>query len=197
MAAFFSGTDDKYELGDPGIHLVVGSIKPKERSYTIAASVVGGGRRFEMNYGELIDATPIEDATFHPKVLDYVDYTSPLATSFMPGSASIVTWTGRNTTSYGKGSSNNYRGYEQWLRQYANDGYNDPYHYSENAYYYNQGSYSATNKEVKLWEVEDIINDYLNQHTDNVQKLLALESALKGALNDVEAGIQLNIETLT
>ena len=40
MQAFFSGTDDKYELGDPGIHIVVGSINTKEMKYTIAASVV-------------------------------------------------------------------------------------------------------------------------------------------------------------
>ena len=81
MPAFFSGTDDKYELGDPGIHLVVGSIKVTDKTYTIAASVVGNGRRFTMHYNNLIDASVVNGANFHPKVIDYVDYSKPAITA--------------------------------------------------------------------------------------------------------------------
>jgi hypothetical protein len=193
MAAFFSGTDDKYELGDPGIHLVVGSIKVDANSYSIAASVVGNGRRFVMHYNNLIDATPVEGVTFHPKVLDYVD-DSPFVTTYTATGSAVVPWKSKVGT-YSGSNYDSYK-YNQWLQKYSfppEKGYNDPFHYSEN---YNDRMYGNT-REVKYWEVEDIINDYVNQNQNNIEGLIRLENALKDILTDVEAGIQLVMEGYT
>ena len=38
MDAYFSGTDDKYELGD-GLHIVVGKIDVKTGAYELTASI--------------------------------------------------------------------------------------------------------------------------------------------------------------
>jgi hypothetical protein len=79
MGAFFSAVDDRYELGDPGIHLTVGKIDTKSMRYEIAASVTGNNRRFKLPYADLIDATPVEGVTFHEDVIKYVDYTTPVS----------------------------------------------------------------------------------------------------------------------
>jgi hypothetical protein len=78
MPTFFSSTDDKYELGDPGIHIVVGAIDLKTRKYQLSASVVSSGRRFLVPYGSIIDTTPVDNCTFNNNVLKYVDYTPPI-----------------------------------------------------------------------------------------------------------------------
>lgn len=191
MAAFFSGTDDKYELGDPGIHLVVGGIKVQERRYSIAASVVGAGRRFELEYSHLVDATPIENVDFHPKVLEYVDYQPP-------------TYTYTSSALSRTNAKSEWEGYNKWLQRnskysnanYSNTDINDPFSYSEYFQSYGGGVYSSTNKDVRLWEIEDLINDYINQNQDQVEKLIDLENRLKDFLPDIEAGIQLNFEAL-
>lgn len=191
MAAFFSGTDDKYELGDPGIHLVVGGIKVQERRYSIAASVVGAGRRFELEYSHLVDTTPIENVDFHPKVLEYVDYQSP-------------TYTYTSSALSRTNAKSEWEGYNKWLQRnskysnanYSNTDINDPFSYSEYFQSYGGGVYSSTNKDVRLWEIEDLINDYINQNQDQVEKLIDLENRLKDFLPDIEAGIQLNFEAL-
>ena len=150
MPSFFSGIDDKYELGDPGIHLVVGDIKISENKYTIAASVVGSGRRFVMHYSNLIDATPVSGLEFHPKVIDYVDYTSPLIAT--TGTSSVYTSWSKNSSKYDY--SDNYQNYQTWLNKtygIDNDDVNDPYHYSEGNYNYTRKSTSS--KTLALWEV--------------------------------------------
>ena len=80
MQAFFSGTDDRYELGDPGLHIVVGSINLTARTYTHQASITANGRRFLIDLPLVADLTPTED-TFHPDVLQVVqlEATSPWA----------------------------------------------------------------------------------------------------------------------
>jgi hypothetical protein len=73
MSAFFSGTDDKYELGDPGLHIVVGSIDAKTRKYTIAASITANKRRFLIDHDAVIDTTPTTDS-YHPDALTAVSF---------------------------------------------------------------------------------------------------------------------------
>lgn len=186
MPAFFSGTDDKYELGDPGIHLVVGGIKEGEMKYEIAASVVGSGRRFTMTYSNLIDATPVEGVTFHPKVLDYVDHTTK------------PTYTSKSNKTYKKYSGittgKEYNSYQQWLKQYSSYGdIDDPYFYSDTYWGWDNNQKTETsNKELKLWEVEDLCNDYLNQNQNSVNKLVQLKTILEQTLSDVEVAIELN-----
>lgn len=195
MAAFFSGTDDKYELGDPGIHLVVGGIKAESRKYEIAASVVGGGRRFVMHYDNLIDATPVESVIFHPKVIDYVDYTSPIVSTYTQYKGGVT------ANSVKKISGSDYNSYQQWLKQYSSYGdsndsqdWNDPYFYSENCHSYNYGTVKG-GREVKFWEVEDILNDYIHQSQNSLNSLVMLKETLQGMLIDIEAGIDLHLES--
>ena len=74
MEAFFSGTDDKYELGDPGIHIVVGTIDPVAMTYTLKASVTANKRRFDVDSHAVVqlDSPTTDGVTYHPSVLDAV-----------------------------------------------------------------------------------------------------------------------------
>ena len=198
MPSFFSGIDDKYELGDPGIHLVVGGINVTGLKYTIAASVVGNGRRFEVAFSDLIDATPISGVEFHPKVIDYVDYSTPIFNSTVKSShsASIVPWKKKVSK---EGDDTN--SYKEWMKQAYGDGtddYSDPYFYSDGTYSsFNSKANTRTGTAVMMWEIEDLINDYISQNQDDVNKLCLFADSLRDHLNDVEAGIAINIETFS
>jgi len=71
MQAFFSGTDDKYELGDPGLHIVVGTIDPNDGTYTLMASVTANKRRFIISPDDVVDLST-DGATYHPSVVDVI-----------------------------------------------------------------------------------------------------------------------------
>jgi hypothetical protein len=183
MPAFFSGTDDKYELGDPGIHLVVGGIKTKERQYEIAASVVGSGRRFKMSYKDLIDATAVDNVTFHPKVVEYVDYESPVYTNTY---TQYNKGTALAKSNYSYSNSDVYN-YGKWLEQYSSYSYTNNNQYKD-PFYYN-GTYTGTSKEVKLWEVEDITVDLIKQSQHDINRLFTILDFLQGTAKDVEGMI--------
>lgn len=77
MSAFFSGTDDDYELTIPGIHIVVGKIDKKESRYELKASVALRGERKDVDPFDVIDFSQSENhvgknPTFNKKVLSYV-----------------------------------------------------------------------------------------------------------------------------
>ena len=55
MDSFFSGTDDKYELGDPGFHIVVGNINLATTEYTYKASITANKRRFMIDGEKVVD----------------------------------------------------------------------------------------------------------------------------------------------
>lgn len=76
MSAFFSGTDDKFELGDPGLHIVIGSIDAVQRNYNLKASITANHRRFEIDHTAVIDATPV-DVMYHPDALKAVSIEQP------------------------------------------------------------------------------------------------------------------------
>ena len=69
MDSFFSGTDDKYELGDPGLHIVVGNLNVLTKEYTLKASVTANFRRFMIDEAKVVDTTPSLDPKYHPNVL--------------------------------------------------------------------------------------------------------------------------------
>ena len=71
MDSFFSGTDDKYELGDPGLHIVVGNIDFFTGTFTMEASVTSNFRRFYVEHSQVVDSRQAE-VTFHPAVLDVI-----------------------------------------------------------------------------------------------------------------------------
>lgn len=73
MAAFFSGTDDKYELGDPGLHIVVGEVDVTNGSYTLAASITANHRRFLIEPKDVVDYVADTVPSYHPNCLEVID----------------------------------------------------------------------------------------------------------------------------
>ena len=94
MAAFFSGTDDKYELGDPGLHIVVGTIDPNDGTYTLKASVTANKRRFDVDPDDVVDLST-SDTTYHASVVDVIQL--PPTIGRTPGrfnaTAALQDWT--------------------------------------------------------------------------------------------------------
>lgn len=72
MSSFFSSTDDRSELGIPGLHIVVGSIDKKKMNYTYKASIVlKGQRKIIEDLADVVDHTPTRQS-FHPNCLDLI-----------------------------------------------------------------------------------------------------------------------------
>lgn len=67
MGAFFSGTDDKNELPQPGMHIVVGGMKPGTADYKTIASIVLQQRRFVLDISLLVDVDPEIDVAIDPE----------------------------------------------------------------------------------------------------------------------------------
>lgn len=83
MGAFFSGTDDKYELGDPGLHIVVGKIDVNTGTYELAASITANMRRFLIDPGAVLDYNVSDtEGTYDPKCLDLITITSLRPSTF-------------------------------------------------------------------------------------------------------------------
>lgn len=187
MAAFFSGTDDKYELGDPGIHIVVGSIKLSTRNYSIAASVVGNGRRFTVSHNDLLDATPVDDCSFHPDVLEFVKVERPVER---------------------KQYSKNF--YQEWSKQTQNiswtdrkkyDDFSDPFHYTEDVFESAEHFQRLIQKdtpstEIDIWNVEDPIVDYVNAHENDMRKIEKLRNLLQSWADDLDVLLDKSEPTL-
>lgn len=68
----FSSVDDRYELSDPGLHIVISHIDIAKRTYRHTASITAGGRRFYIPSEHVVDATPV-DATFNRNVLSNIE----------------------------------------------------------------------------------------------------------------------------
>lgn len=88
MDAFFSGTDDKYELGDPGMHIVVGRIDVNKLDYVLKASVVANNRRFDVEADNLIciaaTSTDVFTTSYHPSVLEIITLPRPCVSGALP-----------------------------------------------------------------------------------------------------------------
>lgn len=176
MQAFFSATDDGSELTDPGIHLTVGEINSQNRTYKIAASVVGDKRRFVVNFEHLIDSTFQDGITFHENVLKYVDYTTPTRTNYtrwsqkyLPPSKTHKKTTFDNTEEfrdwyYGHMSSNN------------RDDYEDPFYWNDNS------RFVSTTVVPQVHNIKDSINDYLLMNTNDTEALEELKELLSETL---------------
>jgi hypothetical protein len=195
MQAFFSGVDDKYELDDPGIHLVIGSIDTKTMKYAIAASVVGSHRRFIVEYDKLVDAIPINNAEFHEKVLDYVDTSPPKVKVFTAATSTVVPtkwtkkvskiddslaeqWNDPNTWGYGWDYDRKGYGWD-----YDTNDHNDPFYWHGDS----TSSTSSTGDTLKLWSVIDIANDYAKQNANDPNRLHNLREELMDFICDLDA----------
>lgn len=75
-----SPTDDGSELGEPGLHIIIGSINLTTRRYGIYCSVTANQRRFRIEYEEVLNSEALEEISFHPEVLKNIQlftYTVP------------------------------------------------------------------------------------------------------------------------
>ena len=72
MDSFFSGTDDAYELGDPGLHIVVGNINAQTGAHTLKASVTAHKRRFLIEPDSVLGPETDTTVTYHPSVIDVI-----------------------------------------------------------------------------------------------------------------------------
>lgn len=184
MQAFFSGVDDKYELDDPGIHLVIGSIDIKNMKYAIAASVVGSHRRFIVEYDKLVDATPVDNAEFHEKVLEYVDTNPPKVKVFTsaPIHNTPTKWTKKVSKEDAWNDPNT------WGWDHDMNEYNDPFYWQSDSYWQNGTDKSTSNDKdtLKLWSVIDIANDYAKQNADDPNRLHTLRDELMDFISDLD-----------
>jgi hypothetical protein len=178
MEAFFSSIDDKYELNDPGIHIVVGSIDTTNMKYRIAASVVGSRRRFEVQFDKLIDASACPGVEFHPDVINYVDFTKP--------AIKAVVWSKKvSTGTYSKSQYSNPKNLG-WGNDYT-DYKNDPFYWSN--------SYNSNHK-IDCWNITDTLADYLEQHLDNPMLLYKLKDELEDFVKDLDDYLEVESEDL-
>lgn len=175
MNAFFSGTDDKYELGDPGIHIVIGSIKIQSGNYNIAASVVGNGRRFEVHYSDLLDATPVDHCSFHPDVLEFVKVEKPVERKQYSKNF-YKEWSNKQSNT-------------SWDRTKKHDDFSDPFHFTddvfESAEQFQRLIQSETPTKVDIWNVEDPIVDFVSAHENDMKKIQQLHDLLQEWADDL------------
>lgn len=106
MSAFFSGTDDEYELKIPGMHVVVGKIDKAKNNYELVASVAMRGERKIVAPEEMIDLgiTEGQSYNYHPDCLKFITKESYNSTSRYYASQGWVT-TKKETKGKGKGKS--------------------------------------------------------------------------------------------
>lgn len=158
MTCSFSSVDDTYQLKDPGIHLIVAGINVEKRTYIIYASVVGSGRRFLVDYNALVDASPVPGATFHEKVLEYIEVEKPKTyNKWLPPA-------GNSQGVYYNWHKNKFKHPQN---QY-DDKFKDPYHFQDGSIdpdfwksYEDETSQEPLNQsDTPLWQITDSINDY-------------------------------------
>ena len=94
MDAFFSGTDDHYELGDPGLHIVVGNIDPVLKEHTLVASITANKRRFLIEPSAVLDPVDATSGTYHSSVLDIIKLPKASALPLYP-QVSYTSWSYR------------------------------------------------------------------------------------------------------
>lgn len=95
IGAFFSGTDDRSELSQPGVHIVLGNLRPGRYEY--AVSVVMRGTRYKtvmdlsaadgarrMDLDDLVDSTP-GTAPVLPAVMAVVQRSAPVVRTVVGG----------------------------------------------------------------------------------------------------------------
>lgn len=69
MAAYFSHTDDENELGVPGMHIVIGKINKRERTYVPNASICLKRCRKTVEFDDVVDTSSNRMYQFHQNVL--------------------------------------------------------------------------------------------------------------------------------
>jgi hypothetical protein len=213
MQAFASAVDDKYELGDPGFHVIVGGIDTKKKKYHLFASVTSGKVRYKIPHDSLIDITP-DHTKFHPDVLNYI--TVETFKPYVPGS---VTWSGGANRDYNK-SWQNQQG--KWVRDQSNkiaktryspwdnkdhdmiDDYCDPFYWESDGRWNtemtanidpNEDMDRAKNAIDRIWDIymahqelgnQEVLN-YIEQHIDFLTDQIILNQSDELTEDNIQA----------
>lgn len=167
MSAFFSGTDDKFELSDPGLHIVVGSIDHQKQEYQLSISVTANNRRFIIDANDeskIVDFTPDDDSTYHSKVLDYVTIPPVKIQSVFTGTAQKKDYKSNFIGNFSKETLNN-------LKEDSSEF--DPW----------KGNFTPITPDVQ--EIESAILEYVDQHEYEVDKLNRILSVLQDCQDTV------------
>lgn len=70
----FSSTDDQYELGDPGLHIVISHIDHDANTYKATASITANKRRFYLPEASAVIDLAGASVSFHPAALKAVSF---------------------------------------------------------------------------------------------------------------------------
>jgi hypothetical protein len=99
MSAFFSSIDDEWELGVPGLHVVLGKINKLTGEYEVEASIVLQKQRKAIELEQVANLDH-QNLPFHPNVLNYVEkYKAP------PTKAGPTLYSHYGPEGYGRGYS--------------------------------------------------------------------------------------------
>lgn len=148
MAASPSSVDDKYELGDPGFHSIIGTINVAKMTYSLYTSITTNKTRYKIPIDSLIQIEKNE-TQFHPDVLKYIVVEPRTYGTYQ---------TGAITTRYGKSTSTswvNRKTYSPWNNP-AHDDYDDayfssdPFHYESNPKKLDAPLYYADQEEIEM-----------------------------------------------
>jgi hypothetical protein len=200
MGTTFSPRDDSFELGDPGFHIIVGSVSLAKNNYQINASIVGNGRRFHIPYDKLLDATPISGVDFHPDVLDYIDCTPSKITVY---SGNFSNWKSKQSKSTNSVHSPWNSGYDvdsEWARWvsgeidqipdgewYGNNPLNDPFFVSDNGFVGRPAECLQIGYDIDY--IEKHIHDVIKDHRNDTDALEELQQSLSSILIDLQMEI--------
>lgn len=78
MAAFYSRTDDRDELGIPGLHIVLGRVDTIRRTYSWVASVVDKGIRHTCDIDAFVVTDSGKHVDYNPSVRELIDVRAPV-----------------------------------------------------------------------------------------------------------------------
>lgn len=180
MEPFFSSTDDRYELTDPGLHIVVGSINQDKNEYSLQVSVTGNKRRFLIESREdeekIVDLTPNDDTTYHSKVLDYVS--TQFGSFFKEEKKSKVLEKVKSFEDRKTWKSWDFSKNKKWDWDKSLD--SDPFFCSND---------SKPGGSLKLWELESLIIEYIDEHEHDLEKMGLLLNTLDECTDTINAQI--------
>lgn len=197
MSSFFSSVDDSTELGDPGMHVVVGDIDINANTYTMLASITAHQKRYIIDHAKVIDSTP-QTTDFHPSVLGHVD-----TIGLQPALPAYGNWTKKSRPSRSwsiedqKWVDSAHRGGSEWLTPEWEDinSYSRPSSWERDI--------DEDNATADLLDAHEQINDLYNKIMNiqdrkckTVQDLGELYYELSSVIERMEQALTSNLVTL-
>ncbi len=123
MTCSWSAVDDRYELSDPGMHVLVRSMDLTKRTYVAEATIVQRGVRYPVPAKDVIEMECQADLTYHPDVMSYIEIeTFPRVTTQSPYFGLTTTkWSSKNKRGPYNGYYDGYDRYDRYDRYYAEE----------------------------------------------------------------------------